>query len=794
MNSQLYPQGPGSVPHDLTAPGNKYKRHVWIASLAILLFVVFYFSLSSWFLYTSYRLFANAFSDGRDGFLSFIGGTLMGFLGIFMFKAIFFFTSNDKSDDIEISREEEPELFEFIYKLADEARAPRPHKIFLSNRVNASVFYDLSIINLIFPSRKNLEIGLGLINVLNLGEFKSILAHEFGHFTQRSMIIGRWVYIAHQIAYQIVAKRDFLDRFLAGLSSVDLRVAWIGWLLSLIVWSIRSFAEVFFKLVLLTQRALSREMEFHADLVAVSLTGSDALIHSLYKLGAADSAYDDALRFVNKQLEKNKATADIYAIQENSIKQMAIVLNNPVYGLSPKMPEGKRSDFRVFKEQIAQPPKMWSTHPANTDRENNAKKIYIPAEIDERSAWILFKDPDKIKNRLTLELYKTLTIETTSLAREESLAEHNKEFQSSFLLPRYRGVYLNRKITEAYSSSAEIYSMSINPADLPKKLSLLYPASLQEELERLKNLDEEILMLEGLKNKVLDANEGKIKYRGEEIKRSQLPEVIERVRNEAKAERDKINEHDKLCRNVHYAIARSIGQGWDKYIFSLTSLIHYCEHNQSNIEEQSRFFYDTLAVVSGMKNVNSSELNQLLTAASELHLAMKKVFVSSKGLALTPVIVSKLDGKSLSEMLGEFELAGANEGNINSWISVLPSWLQLTLNSLSDLRAAVLDELLNTEDYVAKLAGAKPEAVKPAPEPLFIPTGYPLSGSSEKRELIKDTGVWSRFQNSEGIFPTIARLTVAASIIIAAVGFGGNIGSSRVVIYNGLSIPVIVSV
>ena len=35
--------------------------------------------------------------------------------------------------------------------------------MFLSNRVNAAVFYDLSLLNLIFPSKKNLEIGLPLV-------------------------------------------------------------------------------------------------------------------------------------------------------------------------------------------------------------------------------------------------------------------------------------------------------------------------------------------------------------------------------------------------------------------------------------------------------------------------------------------------------------------------------------------------------------------------------------------------------------------------------------------------------
>lgn len=91
------------------------------------------------------------------------------------------------------------------------------------------MFYDLSLINLLLPSRKNLDIGLGLVNVLNLGELKAVLAHEFGHFAQRTMAVGRWVYIAQQIAAHIVGKRDALDRVLATLSRIDLRVAWIGW-------------------------------------------------------------------------------------------------------------------------------------------------------------------------------------------------------------------------------------------------------------------------------------------------------------------------------------------------------------------------------------------------------------------------------------------------------------------------------------------------------------------------------------------------------------------------------------
>ncbi|MES2591003.1 MAG: M48 family metallopeptidase [Bacteroidota bacterium] len=793
MQTNLYPKGPAVVPIDFTTPGKAYKKHVLIASGALILFMFLYLGLSTWFLHTSYRLFVNSFT-GKDGFLSFVVAVVIGFLGVFMFKALFFISKKDKNDDIEITKEDEPQLFEFIYKVADDARAPRPHKVFLSNTVNACVFYDISIINLIFPTKKNLEIGLGLVNTLNLGEFKSILAHEFGHFTQRSMIIGRWVYIAHKVAYQIVSKRDGFDTFLSGLSRVDLRVAWVGWLLSIIVWSIRSISETFFKLVLITQRALSREMEFHADLVAVFLTGSDALIHSLYKLNAADEAYDEAIRFVNKQLKNKKAVSDVFSIQSNSIKHMAVVLSNPAYGVSPKLPFTDGAKFKVFKEQIAQAPKMWSTHPSNIDRERNAKKNYIKSEVDERSSWLLFKDADKTKNKITLSLYKNLKIETTPLANQDSIELHDKEFQRSFLLPKYKGAYLNRSVLISFKSVNDIYNTNIESTDLTSQFSLLYPETLQKELEHLKNLDEEIEMLEGLNNKVLDANEGRINYRDREISRKDLPSVIDKAQKEAKLARNKINEHDKLCRNVHYAAAKKIGKGWGEYLFSITNLIHYCEHTQRNIEALSRFYYQTLAETTKIRNIGYSEMVPLLNAANDLHFAIEGVFTYGRSIKLSSQIIDKLDGKQFDEFLQPFELGKATQPNINSWIGVVDSWTNLALSALNTLREAALDELLLMEEYIQKTTLTSAIAVEQAPEPIGISDLYSKFDPNTKREVIVKADILSRFYSADGILPTIGRLAVAASIIIFAVFFSSTIGNSSLVVFNGLPIDLIVRV
>ena len=121
------------------------------------------------------------------------------------------------------------------------------------------------------------------------------------------MLLGRYVYTAQQIVSRVVYKRDALDGLIRGISSIDLRVAWIGWILSVLVWAVRALIQTLFSLVSIFEKALSREMEFHADLVAVSVTGSDALIHSLYKLRAADEAYNASVGFLDSQLQKIRA-------------------------------------------------------------------------------------------------------------------------------------------------------------------------------------------------------------------------------------------------------------------------------------------------------------------------------------------------------------------------------------------------------------------------------------------------------------------------------------------------------
>lgn len=787
----LYPAGPGAVPATLTRPTRQYKQRAWGAMASLLLFAALYFTLLAWFGWTAYRLVTTGL-HASAGIVLIALGVCSGFLALFMAKALFFVRRSGAPDDIELTSAGQPELFAFLYKLADDAGAPRPARVYVSPRVNAAVFYDLTILNFIFPSRKNLEIGLGLVNVLTLSEMKAVLAHEFGHFAQRSMAIGSWVYIAQQIAGHVIARRDALDRFLAGLSRVDLRIAWVGWLLQLIVWSIRSLLDTVFRLVVLAQRALSRQMEFQADLVAVSLTGSDELVHALHKLQAADTAWDRTISFANAEAREGRAVGDLFTVQSAIIGKMASILGEPDYGRVPQARGNAPAKRRVFTSGFAQPPQMWSTHPANHDREENAKRLYLPAPHDPRSAWVLFREAERLRSRVSAHLVKELKLQVA--APELTQKQLDERYSLLQYLPLYHGAYLGRTLTRHCQEPRELYeTTALADADVRQALAALYPESLKDDLARLRALDEERALLEALRDKVYEAAGGQLSHRGQPITRRQLPDAIRRVGREADKVRQRILDHDRQCRSAHLAAAGRLGAGWPEYLRGLVALLHYAEHTLANVQDAHGLLGNTVAIVTADGKVSAAELKRLLAVANELHAVLAQAFGQRDQLILGPVITGRLKTGSWGALLEDFQLPPASEGNVNEWMQAIDGWVRSLSGPLSALATAALEELLATEARVARLL--RQGAPEPAPTAPRAPLQYTrlLPGKERKRQ--KKLGLWDRFQTADGMVPAAARLAVAGAIVGGVLSVGTLAGANAgVTVYNGLAAAVTVQV
>ena len=782
-----YPAGPTDVPPQLTAPSARYRRQAWLTMAGLVVFIGVYFALAGWFGWTAYRLLAGLSNAHDDALLIFGAGVGSAFLAIFMIKALVFVKRGEAVEDLEVTEADEPQLFAFLARLADEVGAPRAHRVYLSGRVNAAVFYDLSLANLVLPSNKNLEIGLALVNVLNLGEFKAVLAHEFGHFAQKTMAVGRWVYVSQQIASHIVGRRDAFDAFLVRLSTIDFRVAWIAWVLRLIVWSIRAVIDLLFRIVVLAQRALSREMEFQADLVAVSVTGSDALIHALHRLGPADAAWSRSLAFASSEVAANRRVADLFAVQSRVIEQMRAVLDDEGYGVAPAVPADEAPRHRLFKAVLAAPPSMWATHPSNCDREDNAKRVFVRAAIDERSAWSLFADPPTLRRRASTNLIRSADLQAVPI--EESLKRLDAEYARPYLDRAYRGTYIGRSIVRSAETVEELYGPP--PDDVLEALDKLYPESLDTDFLNLRELEGEKELLGTLRPGSLGGAGGAVTHRGERLSRKSLPGAIARVTEEINALLRRIREHDRSCRAAHRAAATTIDPAWVTYLVEQLRLLHFAEHTAAHLQQARIWLGFTIRSETARGKLRRGGLERILRAATAAFDAVKAVHDRAAEVVPDPAVLGRLGKESWNATLEELKLPPPTKENINAWLKAVDSWVNACLSALEALRLASLEELLSAESAIRSCVrdGSAPAA---APEPARTPAAYSTLLTGAERTKQPELRWWDRFHAASDAGPMAVRVLVAASIIGAVVWVGMLVGNASVFVFNGLGRPVTV--
>ncbi|TGK15516.1 M48 family metallopeptidase [Leptospira stimsonii] len=756
-----------TLPSEISGLNQAHKRNLWLTVIGLVLFVLVYLALSGWFAWASYSFIHHGLGGNGLELYSWIAGIGSGLISLFMIKALFFVKKGNMGDEYEITEKDQPQLFQFLHQLADETGAPRPHRVFLSPQVNACVFYDLSMLNFFFPSKKNLEIGLALVNVLSISELKAVLAHEFGHFAQKSMAVGNWVYIAQQIAAHLIARRDALDDFLRSVSRFDIRVAWIGWILRLVIWSLRSAMESFFNLVVLAQRALSREMEFQADLVAVSVTGSDALIHALHKLQAADEAWETTQGFIVDHIRMGKGAKDIFPIHSKIIDHSRKIWNNPHYGKVPELPSENPEKHRIFTSEIAQPPRMWATHPYNHEREANAKKRYVPKSLDDRSGWLIFDDADSLREKFTERILSNF--KTDFNHDPEILTSVDEYYKKEYLNSDYKGVYLGRSFVRYASSPKEFYAYQVS--SLKEELDNLYPQSLSEQLEKLRSLEKEKNLLIGVKEGFYAPSDGVIRFRGEELKKRELPSAIKSLEEECKKIQTILFEQDKKCRSVHKKASEEVGMGWPEYLSGLLEIHHYADHSMANLEDSRALLNNVYTVVTADRHVSHSELVRLVVAGNQVFDALEEIHKHKENIILDAELQKYLELKDWSSAFSKFEFTRATEDNMQKWLEVVDSWIDEALSALSALKHASLERLLITESKLAETIRNGRSKLEQAPQPSKAVTEYSTLTPGKERELQKRLDLWDRFQTADGLVPGLLRFAVATGILSAALYF-----------------------
>lgn len=467
---------------------------------------------------------------------------------VFLFKFIFVKHKVDRSHLVEITREEEPKLFAFIDEIVNKVQTDFPKRVYLSSDVNACVFYDSTFWSMFLPIKKNLQIGVGLVNSVSEIELKAILAHEFGHFSQKSMKVGSYVYSVNQVIHNMLYENDSYNSIAQSWGSVNGYFAFFTALAVKIVIGIQWVLQQVYNVVNISYRALSRQMEFHADAVAASVTGSKPLITSLLRLDLADHSFNTVLDYYGKKIPDSIATENLYSQQSFVMNFIATNSNLLVENDLPQLTPDFLNRFNKSKLVIEN---KWETHPSTEDRIKELERLNLDVINDSKALAIgLFQDGLALQNKFTNKLFSSVTYSNAVVfhKNEEFFSEYKNDFFEKSFNDIYNRYYDNKnpEVFDVDSLIVESSNKNLKELFSNSAVDLVYSSiSLENDFNTLKEIA---------------AGNYKIKsfsYDGHKMSSKNAQELINKLELELKRIKEEVFENDKQIYFYFLSLAKN---------------------------------------------------------------------------------------------------------------------------------------------------------------------------------------------------------------------------------------------
>jgi len=368
----------------------------------------------------------------------------------FLVKFLFATKKENQGDKIEATEEEYPELFAFIRKVSEEVGTRFPKHIYFTQEVNAFVSYDSNFKSLFFPVRKNLTIGIGLANMLNLSEFKAVLAHEFGHFSQRSMKAGCYVYQVNKVIYNMLYENSGYSGTLQKWANMHRVFAFCATITVKVVQSIQWILQRAYHIINKNYLSLSREMEFHADAIAAKVSGSNNAVHALRRIDFANACYNFVIEKYNGWLKENRRGNNAYTQQRLVAATLANESLLPLKNGLPVFTDTETNVYQKFNRVVID--NQWASHPTRHQREEALNKLNIPGTVVETPANVLFGNKTKLEETMTDQIYQNVTFhqpDTLQIGGDSAFEKELKQTREKYNYNvAYNGYYNHRNIRE----------------------------------------------------------------------------------------------------------------------------------------------------------------------------------------------------------------------------------------------------------------------------------------------------------------------------------------------------------
>lgn len=328
-------------------------------------------------------------------------------------------------------RETEPLLFEFVDRLCDALGAVRPDEICVTSDVNAAAELQSDWRSPLSPQKISLHLGLPLVGGLTLPQFTGILAHELGHFTQRTaMRLENCVRRTNRWLRKSATENDAVDEWLIRHCRSRGPMAVLCYVVRGVIWITRQFLLGLACAANVISCLMSREMELNADRCEVRTVGARVFASTLWRIRQLTVAHQLSFRDVAAFYDEGR-------LPDNMI---ALAVSNTSF-VTAKIQQKLR---RMMLEERTGP---FDAYPADRDRilaatTDGSPGVFrlgsLPRDLP---ASVLFRDFEDVSKAETVRYFENVLnrpIKAKMLHPVGKLLERqNLEIESAKALRRY---------------------------------------------------------------------------------------------------------------------------------------------------------------------------------------------------------------------------------------------------------------------------------------------------------------------------------------------------------------------
>jgi Zn-dependent protease with chaperone function len=281
----------------------------------------------------------------------------------------------DDVDGLLVDLNKHTKLAKVLNEVADRVGTRPVDEVYLTPKAEVAV---LERGGLVRQLRGNTErcliLGIGVLEGMKLQPFKAILAHEYGHFSNRDTAGG---------GVALSVRRSLLHTAL-GLAQSGAAVVYNpAWL----------FLVNFHRIFLRISQGASRLQEVMADRIAAQAYGPEAFAAGLKHVVRREFEIDARLQAVLQEaIDERKPLPNVYA-----------------FALTKEPPSDEI--LGKYDKAMDREPTPYDSHPKPVDRIRWVRELVTslpPAAPNEEDAWSLFADRANVEERITAEVRELL--------------------------------------------------------------------------------------------------------------------------------------------------------------------------------------------------------------------------------------------------------------------------------------------------------------------------------------------------------------------------------------------------